>query len=99
MRLLGVHETDGSRYVTEHRILDSAGDVARNLGRSDWADWSRSGEVLFAKEGRLYRIAAGDALGEPIEVADLRELRFEEVATPPEAGVWSGRAPHGEPLD
>jgi hypothetical protein len=87
-------------HVIEHRILRSDGEVALDLGRSDWADWSRSGEVLFAKQGRLYRIAAGvrDEIGNPLEVADLRDLRFEEVATPPEARVWSGRAPRGELL-
>lgn len=100
MRILGIHETEGPWYVTEHRVLDAAGEVVIALGRSDWADWSQSGEVLFAKEGRLYRIPAQQdgTIGTPIEVADLRELRFEEVPPPGEATVWSGRAPRGDLL-
>jgi hypothetical protein len=35
-------------------MLDARGGVALDLGRNDWADWSRSGELLFAREGRLY---------------------------------------------
>jgi hypothetical protein len=53
MRILGVHQTDGPWYVIEHRIFDSIGIVAMSLGRSDWPDWSRSGDLLFARESQL----------------------------------------------
>jgi hypothetical protein len=42
MSIVGMRETDGPWYVIEHRVLDSEGTVAASLGRSDWADWSRS---------------------------------------------------------
>ena len=97
MRLLGVHERDGPWYVVEHEITDAEGNLALSLGRSDWADWSQCGEILFAKEGRLFRIrpTAASRLGEPEELIDLRELRFEAIKAPAEAQVWSGCAALG----
>ena len=100
MSIVGIHERDGTWYVMQHRILDVMGEVAIDLGRSDWADWSMSGELLFAREGRLYRLIVekGSDLGVPEELIDLRELRFEAVPTPPEALLWKGRAPRGRIL-
>jgi hypothetical protein len=100
MRLLGVHETEGPWHVVEHRVLDVRGGLMLAIGRSDWADWSTSGDVLFARAGCLFRARAGAAsLSEPVQVADLRELRFEEVLAPSEARVWSGRAPRGRAIE
>lgn len=100
MSITGIHERDGPWYVTQHRILDSQGGVALDLGRSDWADWSLSGELLFARQGCLYRLMIKDAakLGALKELIDLSELRFEAVPTPSEALVWKGRAPRSSML-
>jgi hypothetical protein len=70
------------------------------LGRSDWADWSQSGELLFAREGRIYRIVTTDKsiLVVPQELIDLGDLKFEAVVAPPEATLWHGRAPRGRIL-
>lgn len=92
MRLLGMHERDGAWYVLEHRLLDSDGATLVDFGRSDWADWARDGDVLLARDGRVYRVPMrANGPGEPREVADLRPLRFENVAAPPGAKKWSGR--------
>lgn len=101
MRILGIHETEGPWYVVEHRVLDGQGNVALAIGRSDWADWSKSGEILFARDGCLFRasVQASGRVSEPIVIADLRELRFAEVSPPSEVKVWSGREPRGRPLD
>ena len=100
MRLLGIRERDGPWYVTEHAVTGPGGEVVLDVGRSDWADWSRSGELLYAKAGRLYRAAADPrrGLGEPEELIDLRGLRFEAVEAPPEAKLWGGRPVAGLPL-
>jgi hypothetical protein len=100
MLVAGIHERDSSSYVLEHRILDAQGRVALDLGRSDWADWSRSGELLFAREGRLHRIVVDgkSQLGTPEELIDLRDLKFEPVVAPPEATVWNERSPRGQVL-
>ena len=91
--LLGIHEPDGSWHVYEHRILDAEGNPAHDLGRSDWADWSTSRELLFAKEGKVGRMVPGSRglLGEPEELVDLRPLKFEATPPPREALGWKSR--------
>lgn len=98
MLIVGIHERDGPWYVLEHRVVDARGQVALDLGRSDWADWSRSGELLFARDGRLYRLCVlgKSELGVAEELLDLRDLKFEVLSAPPQATVWKGRAPRGE---
>jgi hypothetical protein len=100
MLVAGIHERDGSWYVLEYRILDAQRRVALDLGRSDWADWSRSGELLFAREGRLYRMVVDgkSERGTPEELIDLRDLKFEPSVAPPQATVWNGRSPRGRAL-
>jgi hypothetical protein len=93
MVLVGINEMDGPWYVTEHRLLDAKRNVALDLGRSDWADWSRSGELLFARQGRLYRVPIDRRTGPGAaeELIDLRSLRFTSVEPPPEALAWGGQ--------
>lgn len=100
MSIVGIHERDGPWYVMQHRILDAQGGVAIDLERSDWADWSMSGELLFARQGRLYRLTVkeGSRPGVAEELIDLSELKFEAVQTPAEASLWKGRAPRGRVL-
>lgn len=97
MSILGIFERDGPWYVIEHRITGPTGRTAVSLGRSDWADWSHSGELLFARDGRLYRMTVDRRAGpgEPKELLDLRLMRLESTPAPPEATVWTGRAPRG----
>lgn len=89
-RLLGVGEVGGPWRATEHRIIDSHGNILIDLGRSDWADWSDRGELLFTRDGRAGRVAFDrkGAPREPEALIDLRALRFEELPPPPEATTW-----------
>ena len=100
MLISGIHERDGSWYVMEHRITDQTGHVVLDLGRSDWADWSRSGELLFARDGRLFRVVVDvkSGVGATEELIDLRELKFESRLAPGEGTLWKGRSPRGEIL-
>jgi len=100
MRLQGIGEREGPWYVMEHQLTDGGGNVVCSMGRSDWADWSRSGEVLFARSGRLYRILLNSkrAPAEPEMLIDLRDLTFEPVEAPQDAKLWSGRGPRGRVL-
>ncbi len=98
MRILGLHQRDGPWYVLEHRVLDAAGETVLSLGRSDWADWSRSGELLFARQGRLYRSSFKPSPCEPEELIDLRDFRFEPVEPPREAKLWGGEPLGGQLL-
>ena len=97
MLLSGVGERGGSWYVLEHRVLDRSGELVLDLGRTDWADWSRSGELLFARDGRLYRTRPEPG-AEPDELIDLRELRPTPLEPPPEALGWRSPAPRGRRL-
>ncbi len=89
MHLLGVHEKDGDWHVTAHEVT-RGGEVIAALGRSDWADWDATGDLLYAKAGRLYRLARKDLAdrSRAREVADLREMRFEERKAPAWATRW-----------
>jgi hypothetical protein len=92
MRMIGMIERNGPWYVLEHRIVDAAGIAVADLGRSDWADWSLSGEILLARLGKLYRVAVDHKKkgpSDPIEVADLRAMHFEAIESPPAARSWT----------
>jgi hypothetical protein len=88
MRLLGIKERDGPWYLREHVISNAGREVVLSFGRSDWADWSRSGEVLFAEAGP----------GTPEELIDLRSLSFEPIEAPPEAKKWIGQPAQGRAI-
>ncbi len=97
MLLRGVHERGGDWYVIEYEIANRATEEPVSLGRLDWADWDSSGDLLFAKEGRLYRMkpdALGAEYGNPfasadtVELADFRFLTFDELRAPDEALHW-----------
>jgi hypothetical protein len=76
--------------VGESNVLD--------LGAADWADWCPSGDLLFARDGKIYR-TAGHTLTRPDgdlsakELVDLSTLKFEEREAPIEARQWEGALP------
>lgn len=92
-RIFGMFARNGPNYTREHRLLDRADDVVLDLGRSDWADWSRSGELLLARDGRVFRVPIDRKgnVGKIDELIDLRSLRFEKVPPPPAALTWNER--------
>jgi hypothetical protein len=93
MAITGIKERDKSWYVTEHALIRPDG--VEKIGRSDWADWSQGGDLLFAKEGRLFRLRCQSAKFGPVssseEIADFSKLEFEARESPPEARVWPVR--------
>jgi len=88
MEVLGLKERDGPMWITEHSVYVN-NDVI-NLGRTDWADWAHNGDLLYAKEGRLFRLPCkgGELANEAIEIADLRSRTFEAIESPPQARGW-----------
>ena len=83
--ILGIKEQQGPWYLTEHSVVDAEAGKTRIFPRSDWADWSRGGDLLLASGGCLYR---GRGIAEPALVADLRDRRFHAVESPAAARKW-----------
>jgi hypothetical protein len=94
MIITGMHEKDGPWYLVEHSVTRENGKVDQ-IGRSDWADWSRSGDLLFAKEGCLYRVAREKGIlpsaKDAVKIADFSKLRFEARKAPETAARWPHR--------
>jgi hypothetical protein len=91
MSILGLHQKDGPWYITEHSVIDQK-DKADKIGKTDWADWSQSGDLLFAMDGCLYRVPRNGQTLAPLEdavkIADFSNLRFERCEAPQEAQRW-----------
>jgi hypothetical protein len=79
----GHGEQQGVANVLSYELVHDG--EQRDLGRADWADSDHNGDLLLAREGRLFRLAGSDFGSEPREVADLRSHRFEERQAPAEA--------------
>lgn len=90
MEIVGIHERDGPWYLTEHSVIDARGKVER-LGRSEWADWSRDGDLLFAIGSKLYRAKHDQghlsSLEDASVIADFSDLKFENREAPYESGA------------
>lgn len=56
MIITGLHERDGAWYAIEHEVFDIRTNKSCALGKTNWADWSRNGDLLFAREGSLFRL-------------------------------------------
>jgi hypothetical protein len=94
MSIIGIKERGGPWYMVEHSVIRE-GDVIDKLGRTDWADWSKSGDLLFAKDGCLYRVPCRGKLLAPLEnavkLADFSNLKFEARRAPDSASRWPKR--------
>jgi hypothetical protein len=100
MRTHGIHELQGSWYVTSYELVNRAGQVVRDLGRADWADWDSSGDLLLARAGKMFRTTVGsdgslDLYAAERELIDLSGLVFEAREPVPEATRWAGPPPRG----
>jgi hypothetical protein len=94
MSILGIKEKDGPWYLVEHSVRRGQSQTDK-IGRSDWADWSHSGDLLFAMDGCLYRAPCNGGVLTPLEsaikIADFSNLRFEPVQVQPEFRCWPAR--------
>jgi hypothetical protein len=94
MAITGMHEKDGPWYLTEHSV-DRIGRGTDKIGRSDWADWSHTGDLLFAMDGCLYRVPCVEgtlaALEDAKQIADFSSLQFENRKPSAEAQRWPGK--------
>ena len=93
MQFHGLHEREGPWYIIEYILADRTNGSTISLGRIDWADWCQSGDLLFAKEGQLFRTrcsvdGALDELATAKVLIDLTDRTFKEVACPSDAKHW-----------
>lgn len=84
----GIGERNGPWYIQTAQIVSSDGLISVELGRIDWADVDHTGEVLFAREGCLYRLSGSDLMAQPLLVADLNAMGFERRSAPAFATNW-----------
>jgi hypothetical protein len=91
MSIVGLKEKAGPWYLIEHSVLNTDGAV-EEIGRSDWADWAGSGDLLFAKGGCLFRVGCHKnsllPIAAAVNVADLSRHEFEPREAPEEMGRW-----------
>jgi hypothetical protein len=91
MHIKGLHEREGPWYIVEHVVSDQATGGAVTLGRTDWADWCQSGDLLFARDGKLFRLRCINGslldLSRATLLIDLTDRTFEEVPSPSQAKV------------
>jgi hypothetical protein len=94
MLIKGVNQKNDAWYWLDYNVLDEHGAVLFSLPRADWADWDGSGDLLFAKDGKLFRLKK-DSLtlqsavtGASKQIADLNALKFKAKSAPAEAIKW-----------
>ena len=94
LRAVGV--VDGPWYREDFMVLSPQHDVLRTFESCDWADWQATGDLLLARQGKLYRLPAGEAaraspdpLAGARELIDLAPLRFEPLSPPDRARRWA----------
>lgn len=80
-------------YHMHYEICDTTGAIIVDLDRTDWADWDINGDLLYAKDGCIYRnhrrdIKAGKELKATVKLIDLNNSVFEKIAPPKDYLQW-----------
>lgn len=90
VQLHAIKERQGRWSVETADVVGKDGRVLRELGRVDWADVGPDGEILYTAGGRVHRLTrpALDRSAPAELVADLNDMAFEPIASPPEARRW-----------
>ena len=94
LRMMLIRQVDNSerRERVDYHVGGPGGDTWLFLPNLDWADWDRNGDLLFARQGRLYRCPAEavgpDATRQSLCLADFNAMRFEAIKPPPAACLW-----------
>jgi hypothetical protein len=86
--LTGYHRRGGPNRVTEAAVVTGGHSVA--LGEVDWADWDTNGDLLYSRDGCLYRQRIERSkLSEPRCLLDTRTYKFRPLEPSAEAVTWS----------
>jgi hypothetical protein len=77
---------NGPWYVTDYRVVDKAGVEVVTLGLADWADWDKGGDLLYARNGCLFRQPfKKSGPSDAVELADFSANKFTPVKAPESA--------------
>ncbi|MBE9556830.1 MAG: hypothetical protein IMF08_08235 [Proteobacteria bacterium] len=91
MVIHGKGEKSGDWNVVSHEIVTPDGEIV-DFGRTDWADWDRNGDLLYAKDGKLFRLSPGTRgrfdPDSSREIADFNGDRFQAIPPSEEAKNW-----------
>jgi hypothetical protein len=91
--LHAVHGQQGRWYLETAELSDRSGRVHFSLGRVDWTDFDHNGDLLYAKDGCLFRLVSPVLQSRenppvPSLVVDLNEMKFEPIVGPQWAKRW-----------
>ena len=75
-------------YFDQHDLRSVEDRAALGLDRCGWADWDGNGDLLFTRDGSLFRATWAANAYQPKLVCDLRPNRFQPIAAPPWARRW-----------
>jgi hypothetical protein len=86
--LLGITMREGPWRVMSHAVTLND-KTAADIGKSDWADWDRNGDLIYGLGGRLCRRKLkAKALLPEVCLFDTSKLRFRQLAPTEEAKTW-----------
>lgn len=93
--LRAIGESNGPWNVEDFELCAPDGTVLRQFTACGWADWLPNGDLAFALNGRLYQLPAAQIntkTSDPTDgaklIADLSDMRFENIKAPPQAIPW-----------
>ena len=79
--LFHLFEREG-KPVLVASTYESGGETV-SLGRTDWADWDGNSDLLYAKDGKMFRLSPGKGgrfdPAESREIADFNGDRFQAI--------------------
>ena len=94
MKTLGFGDEAGPRNLTEYQVIDHDHNLVVDLGKIDWADWDRNGDLLYTESGQMFRLSPDPQTPSVFDIQnarslyDFRNAKFTEVPPTPEALYW-----------
>lgn len=87
MQIVSVGAAQKPWYDIDYFIVDAQGKDMCVLENVGWADWDKNGDLLYTKDGKVFRVN-GDDGGEGTELIDLSDMSFEKIRSPESARRW-----------
>lgn len=87
----GLGSENGPWYLEEFRVEDPKRGWSYLVEGAEWADWDRTGDLLFARRGAIHRLRQRDLKAGPaaaVELADFAACSFANRRPPAEASRW-----------